>query len=116
MYLKKIFLVLALLIPGLAWAQFQGTERPAGDSTLVLSLEDAIRIALSENTSVKVADMEIQRQKYAHKGTYAALFPQVNGSGSYQRTIKKQVMTTAAPVPAAPAACSTASWRPLSGT
>ena len=92
MYLKKIFLVLALLIPGLAWAQFQGTERPAGDSTLVLSLEDAIRIALSENTSVKVADMEIQRQKYAHKGTYAALFPQVNGSGSYQRTIKKQVM------------------------
>ena len=92
MYLRKIFLVLALLIPGLAWAQFQGTERPAGDSTLVLSLEDAIRIALSENTSVKVADMEIQRQKYAHKGTYAALFPQVNGSGSYQRTIKKQVM------------------------
>ena len=74
MYLKKIFLVLALLIPGLAWAQFQGTERPAGDSTLVLSLEDAIRIALSENTSVKVADMEIRRQKYAHKGTYAALF------------------------------------------
>ena len=92
MYLKKIFLVLALLIPGLAWAQFQGTERPAGDSTLVLSLEDAIRIALSENTSVKVADMEIQRQQYARKGTYAALFPQVNGTGSYQRTIKKQVM------------------------
>ena len=92
MYLKKIIFVLALLVPGTAWAQFQGTERPAGDSTLVLSLEDAIRIALSENTSVKVADMEIQRQQYAHKGTYAALFPQVNGSGSYQRTIKKQVM------------------------
>ncbi len=92
MYLKKIFLVLALLVPSLAWAQFQGTDRPAGDSTLVLSLEDAIRIALSENTSVKVADMEIQRQQYARKGTYAALFPQVNGTGSYQRTIKKQVM------------------------
>ena len=121
MYLKKIFLVLALLIPGLAWAQFQGTERPAGDSTLVLSLEDAIRIALSENTSVKVADMEIQRQKYAHKGTYAALFPQVNGSGSYQRTIKKQVMymgggDDSGSGSGSSAACSTASWRPLSGT
>ncbi len=92
MCVRKLVFVLALLLPGMAWAQFKGTERPAGDTTLVLTLDDAIRIALSENTSVKVADMEIQRQQYAHKGTYAALFPQVSGSGSYQRTIKKQVM------------------------
>ncbi len=92
MSVRRIVIVLALLIPCAAWAQFQGNERPENDSTLVLSLEDAIKIALSENTSVKVADMEIQRLKYAHKGTYAALFPQVNGTGSYQRTIKKQVM------------------------
>ena len=90
---RKILLVLALLVPAAAWAQYQGTDRPAaGDSTLVLSLEDALKIALSENTSVKVADMEIARQQYARKGTYASLFPQVSGSGSYQRTIKKQVM------------------------
>ena len=93
MCVRKLVLLLALLVPALARAQYQGTERPSqGDSVLVLTLDDAIRIALSENISVKVADMEIQRQKYAHKGTYAALFPQVNGSGSYQRTIKKQVM------------------------
>jgi len=92
MSVRRIVIVLALLIPCAAWAQFQGNERPENDSTLVLSLEDAIKIALSENTSVKVADMEIQRLKYARKGTYAALFPQVNGTGSYQRTIKKQVM------------------------
>lgn len=92
MSVRKIFIALALLVPCATWAQFQGNERPAGDSTLVLSLEDAIKIALSENTSVKVADMEIQRTEYARKGTYAALFPQVSGSGSYQRTIKKQVM------------------------
>ena len=92
MCVRKLVIVLALLVPSIAWAQFQGNERPAGDSTLVLSLEDAIKIALSENTSVKVADMEIQRTEYARKGTYAALFPQVSGSGSYQRTIKKQVM------------------------
>jgi len=92
MCVRKIVIALALLIPSMAWAQFQGNERPAEDSTLVLSLDDAIKIALSENTSVKVADMEIQRLQYARKGTYASLFPQVNGSGSYQRTIKKQVM------------------------
>ena len=93
MCVRKLVLLLALLVPALARAQYQGTERPSqGDSVLVLTLDDAIKIALSENTSVKVADMEIQRQQYARKGTYAALFPQVNGTGSYQRTIKKQVM------------------------
>ena len=93
MHVKQFFLMLALLLlPVAARAQYQGTERPAGDTTLVLSLDDAVRIALSENTSVKVADLEVQRQEYARKGTYAALFPQVSGSGSYQRTIKKQVM------------------------
>lgn len=58
----------------------------------LLTLEDALRVALSENASVKVADMEIERTGYARKGSYASLFPQINGSGSYQRTIKKQVM------------------------
>ena len=59
---------------------------------VVLTLDDALVIALSENISVKVADKEITRTQYALKGTYASLFPQVDGSGSYQRTIKKQVM------------------------
>jgi outer membrane protein TolC len=36
--------------------------------------------------------MEIERTGYARKGTYASLYPQISGSGSYQRTIKKQVM------------------------
>ena len=62
------------------------------DSTRVLTLEDALRIALSENVAVKVADKEIQRARYAKKGSYAALFPQVDGTGSFMRTIKKQVM------------------------
>ena len=64
----------------------------AGVETLVLTLEDALKIALSENVSVKVADKEVERVKYARKGTYASLFPQIDGSASYQRTIKKQVM------------------------
>lgn len=59
---------------------------------VVITLEQALKIALSENVSVKVADMEIQRTEYAKKGTYASLFPQIDASGAYQRTIKKQVM------------------------
>ena len=64
----------------------------AQDAPSHISLEQALQIALSENASVKVADLEIERTGYARKGTYSALYPQINGSGSYQRTIKKQVM------------------------
>ena len=39
-----------------------------------------------------MADKEIERTKYAKKGTYASLFPQIDATGSYQRTIRKQVM------------------------
>lgn len=90
MYFRKFVFVLALLIPGVAQAQFQGTERPQGDTTLVLSLDDAIKIALSENASVKVADMEVKRSKYAQKGSYGQLFPQINATGMYNYAIKKQ--------------------------
>ena len=61
-------------------------------SPVVITLEQALQIALSENIPVKVADQEIQRTTYARKGTYASLFPQIDLSGTYQRTIKKQVM------------------------
>lgn len=69
-----------------------GSALYAQDAPAPITLEQALQIALSENASVKVADLEIERTGYARKGTYASLFPQVDGSGSYQRTIKKQVM------------------------
>ncbi|MBQ3941809.1 MAG: TolC family protein, partial [Bacteroidales bacterium] len=81
--MKKLFLSLAGLI--LAASQICSAQQ-------VLSLDDALKIALSENASVKVADLEIERTGYARKGSYAALFPQVDGTANYQRTIKKQVM------------------------
>ena len=64
----------------------------SSETPVVITLEQALEIALSENVSVKVADMEIQRTGYAKKGAYAALFPQIDVVGSYQRTIKKQAM------------------------
>ena len=60
--------------------------------TLKLTLEEALEIALSDNLTVKVADMEIEKTGYAKKGTYASLFPQIDFSTNYQGAIKKQVM------------------------
>ncbi len=85
---KTISLVVSVFLPFLALAQAVDTTA----APTLLTLEDALRIALSENVSVKVADREVERTGYARKGTYSALFPQINGSASYQRTIKKQVM------------------------
>ena len=90
MFLKRIavFATGALLaLPALA--QYQDGVEPEGDK-VVLTLEDALKIALSENTSVKVADLEIQRQEYARKGSYGSLLPQVSGSGMYSYALKKQ--------------------------
>ncbi len=73
-------------------AQLLLEKADSADAPLVITLDQALQIALSENVSVKVADKEIERTQYAKKGTYASLFPQIDISGAYQRTIKKQVM------------------------
>ncbi len=57
-----------------------------------ITLDEAIRIALSESNTIKIADMTIEKTGYAQKGAYSALYPNVSASGNYQRTLKKQVM------------------------
>ncbi len=59
---------------------------------LQLTLEQALEIALSESNTIKIADMTVEKTGYAQKGSYAALYPNVSASGTYQRTLKKQVM------------------------
>lgn len=76
----------------MALAAAADTTRVQAADTTEITLEQALQIALSENISVKVADKEIERAQYAKKGSYAALFPKVDGSASFQRTIEKQVM------------------------
>ena len=59
---------------------------------LQLTLDQALEIALSESNTIKIADMTVEKTGYAQKGSYAALYPNVSASGTYQRTLKKQVM------------------------
>ena len=59
---------------------------------LQLTLDRALEIALSESNTIKIADMTVEKSGYAKKGSYAALYPNVNINGSYQRTLQKQVM------------------------
>ncbi|MCI1778939.1 MAG: TolC family protein [Bacteroidales bacterium] len=102
--IKKNIKFILLSVPFLAICSFGNASvsyAQAADSlkndaaesdTLVLTLHDALQIALSDNIAVKVADKEIRRREYMNKSSYGQLFPQINIDGNYQRTIKKQVM------------------------
>ncbi|MDO4756077.1 MAG: TolC family protein [Parabacteroides sp.] len=85
LFKKKMWLMM-IMLPALALTRVEAQE------TLVLDIGQALKIALSENPTVKVADKEIEKKEYAKKGAYAALFPQINFSADYSRTLKKQVM------------------------
>ena len=84
--IEKMMLAALMVLPPL------GTIPAMAQDTLRLDLGKTLEIALSENPTVKVANREIEKKKYAQKGTYASLFPQIDFSGNYSRTLKKQVM------------------------
>ena len=89
--MKKLAVITAVIAGFLAVSASASAQEETG-APVVITLEQALEIGLSENVSVKVADMEIERTGFAKKGTYASLFPQIDLSASYQRTIKKQAM------------------------
>lgn len=59
---------------------------------LKITLDQALEIALSESSTIKIANMTVEKSGYAQKGSYASLYPNISVSGSYQRTLLKQVM------------------------
>lgn len=69
----------------------QATASPTATATLRLSLDNCLTIALSDNPTVKVADMDVVRTDYSRMETVSQLLPSVTFSGTYNRTLAKQV-------------------------
>ena len=91
MKLKNLLFALVVLmgitaVPAMAQ---ENSEAVKGAEPVVLTLEQALEIALSDNPTVKVADKTIEVKKYAKKGTYASLWPEISASATYQRYIEK---------------------------
>ncbi len=61
--------------------------------TLRLSREECVAIALQESPTVKVADLEVKRMDYSKKEVLASLFPSIDFSGAYQRSIELQTVS-----------------------
>lgn len=82
-YVLKPTLALFLLI-------YTAMQSVQAQDTLRITLEEAVRIALSDNPTIKVAGQEIQLKKEARREAYSGLFPEASLVGSYSRAIKKQ--------------------------
>lgn len=75
----------------LSFAISQSPAQVAGD-TLRLSREDCIAIALQESPTVKIANLEVKRMDYSKKEILASLFPSIDFTGAYQRSIELQTL------------------------
>lgn len=60
--------------------------------SIILSRQQCIEIALQDNPTVKIADWEVKKVDYAKKETLASVFPQIDFSGAYQRSIELQTI------------------------
>ncbi|WP_291529005.1 TolC family protein [Bacteroides sp. UBA939] len=78
---RKMFLTLAMIM-AVAHVQAQETK-----NTLILTLNKALEIALSDNPTIKVAEEEIALKKVADKEMWQNLLPEVNIGGSWDHTI-----------------------------
>ena len=58
-------------------------------TTMQLSLQEAVDLALSENPTIKVADLEIERYDYVRKETLGNLYPSISASGVYTYAVVK---------------------------
>ena len=78
---KKWLLLIAIVLAG-SHARAQGTR-----DTLILNLDKALEIALSDNPTIKVAEEEIALKKVSRKETWQNLLPEASITGSMSHTI-----------------------------
>ena len=82
---KTGFLIAAVMLCAVVRAQEAGT-------VVNLTLDDALKIALSENPTIKVAEQQIEVKKISKDEAWQALLPSVDFSGTIQYTVLAAVM------------------------
>ncbi len=83
MFNKKLFYIILLTLFG---------STGSVHAQLTLSLDECVRIALNENPTIKVQEMEITRVDYSRKEVVAQLLPTINLAGQYTRNLALQTM------------------------
>lgn len=81
--MKRLILILCLAAAGLLPARAQ----------LRLTLPEAVELALSENPTLKVAELEVKRYDYVKRQTWGSLLPQVSVTGQLNHNFIVQQMS-----------------------
>ena len=90
--MKKYLSLICVSIMSLGVALAQESLGTQGDGALMLTLEDAIEIALSDNPTIKASNLEIERYDYVRKQTLSSLYPQIDATAQYSLAIRRQEM------------------------
>lgn len=90
--MKKYLSLICVSIMSLGVAFAQESLGTQGDGALMLTLEDAIEIALSDNPTIKASNLEIERYDYVRKQTLSSLYPQIDATAQYSLAIRRQEM------------------------
>lgn len=86
--MKKMMMTLCALALALG-VSAQTTEGATEMTTMRLTLQEAIDLALSENPTIKVADLEVERYDYVRKEMLGNLYPSLSASGTYTYAVVK---------------------------
>lgn len=81
--IKQIIIALLALV---------GVQGSIYAQSFELTLSKSLEIALSDNPTIRVADMEIERQDWVRKQTVGNLLPNISVSSQYSYSIVKQEM------------------------
>ena len=87
--MKKMMMTLCALLLMTLGVSAQTTEGATTVTTMQLTLQEAIDLALSENPTIKVADLEVERYDYVRKETLGNLYPSLSASGTYTYAVVK---------------------------
>ena len=82
--MKKFLMTIALC--------FGFTVVASAQQKLELTLDEAIGIALSDNPTIQVANLEVERYDYVRKQALSSLYPQVDATAQYSLALRRQEM------------------------
>lgn len=82
-------LCLSLLLSPVGYSLAAQTSGTPSD-TLRLTMQEALKIGLEQNTKVQVSSLDIKRSEEERRKSLGSLFPQINLNGSYSNMLKKQ--------------------------
>ena len=82
--MKKLLMTLCLCL-GIVFVA-------SAQQKLELTLDEAVGIALNDNPTIKVANLEIERYDYVRKQALSSLMPQVDASAQYALALRRQEM------------------------